>query len=128
MANRLKMEKIEAIKALVQRGWSERRISRELGVHRATVRQYSRCEDGSMCTIPRAGKSGRQSKCALYRESIEEKLRAGLSAERIHQDLVLEAGFEGSYDSVQRFVVPRHIPAGIKCQIQPWGTEGFCRI
>ena len=158
MANRLKMEKIEAIKALVQRGWSERRISRELGVHRATVRQYSRCEDGSMCTIPRTGKeegdranctiprtgkSGRQSKCALYRESIEEKLRAGLSAERIHQDLVLEAGFEGSYDSVQRFVKqlkvrePRRVwrmevDPGEEAQVD-YGTmhildEGGCRL
>ena len=119
MANRLKMEKIEAIKALLRRGWSERRISRELGVHRATVKQYNLVEEGSNCTIPRTGnegadganrtisrtgKSGRQSKCALFGDHIKEKFERGLSAERIHRDLVIESGFEGSYDSVQRFV------------------------
>ena len=119
MANRLKMEKIEAIKSLLRRGWSERGISRELGVHRATVKQYKLGEEGSNCTISRAGNEradganctisrtgriGRQSKCALLGDHIKEKFERGLSAERIHQDLVIESGFEGSYDSVQRFV------------------------
>lgn len=40
MANQLKMAEIQAILALYRRGWSARRIARELGVHRETVGQY----------------------------------------------------------------------------------------
>jgi transposase len=37
MANQLKMASIQAILFLRKRGWSFRRIARELGVHRETV-------------------------------------------------------------------------------------------
>jgi transposase len=40
VANRLKMATVEAIAALVARGWSQRRIARELGVNRETVGRY----------------------------------------------------------------------------------------
>ena len=40
MANRLKMAQQQAVIALAQRGWSYRRIARELGVHRETVARY----------------------------------------------------------------------------------------
>lgn len=40
MANQLKMAEVQAILALAKHGWSARRIARELGVHRNTVRQY----------------------------------------------------------------------------------------
>lgn len=42
MANRLKMAQQHAIVVLAQRGWSFRRIARELGVHRDTVAEYVR--------------------------------------------------------------------------------------
>ena len=44
MANRIKMDKVHAIRMLRRQGWSQRRISRELGVHRRTVRRYVRLE------------------------------------------------------------------------------------
>jgi transposase len=44
MANRLRMAKIQAIKALHARGWRNRRIARELGVDRETVAKYVRAE------------------------------------------------------------------------------------
>ena len=47
--------------------------------------------------------AGRQSLCESVREIIEPKLEAGLSAQRIWQDLTSEHGFEGSYQSVKRF-------------------------
>jgi transposase len=49
MANQLKMADVQAILALVGHGWSYRRISRELGVDRSTVRRYVRlaAADGS---------------------------------------------------------------------------------
>ena len=37
MANRLKVAKVVSISALRERGWSQRRIARELGIDRATV-------------------------------------------------------------------------------------------
>lgn len=42
MANRLKMAKIQAILALKEQGWSDRKIERELGVRRETVASYVR--------------------------------------------------------------------------------------
>jgi transposase len=50
------------------------------------------------------GNLGCRSRCEPYREPIERWLEAGLSGQRIYQDLVCEYGFEGSYDSVKRFV------------------------
>ena len=44
MANQLKMAKIQAIKALHEKGWRNRRIARELEVDRETVAKYVRAE------------------------------------------------------------------------------------
>jgi Helix-turn-helix domain len=41
MANQLKMAEIQAITALLQQGWSQRRIARELGLDRETVARYA---------------------------------------------------------------------------------------
>ena len=40
MANQLKMAQIHSILTLWSRHWSYRRIGRELGVHRETVKRY----------------------------------------------------------------------------------------
>ena len=50
------------------------------------------------------GSAGRQSLCVPLQEIIEAAIVAGLSAQRIYQDLVGGQGFVGSYHSVQRFV------------------------
>ncbi len=50
------------------------------------------------------GRSGPKSQCGSYRETIEKKLDQGLSAVRIHQDLRIDYGFDGSYYSVRRFI------------------------
>ena len=52
MANQLKMAEKQAILALHERGWSRRRIARELGVHRETVGRYV---DGSGGSKPAGG-------------------------------------------------------------------------
>jgi hypothetical protein len=49
-------------------------------------------------------RAGRRSECEPYREAILAKLRQGLSAQRIFQDLAEEHGFPAAYDSVKRFV------------------------
>jgi len=95
------MELQQSIRSLKDKGWSDRRISRELGVNRRTVKRY--CAD-SKCTNPQTGKKGPLSSCEPYREQINEWFDSGLSIERIHHDLSLEHGFGGSYHSVYRFV------------------------
>ena len=48
MSNVLKVSLQEAIRCLHQKGWGQRRIARELGVHRKTIKSY--VEEGSKCT------------------------------------------------------------------------------
>lgn len=121
MANQLKMAMIHAIITLLERGWSHRRIARELGIHRETVARYDRLRrqppakpaistPGSEATglahgPPQGSPSpGRQSHCEPHAEWIKAKLDAGLSAQRIFQDLSSEKDFTGSYSSVKRYV------------------------
>jgi hypothetical protein len=46
MANRLKMAEAQAIIALAQLGWSQRRIAAEVGVDRGTVSRHVRAARG----------------------------------------------------------------------------------
>ena len=153
MSNRLKMADISAIQTLLQRGWSQRRIARELGVNRETVARYAMvldpnpaistagsCADkppdltigpgpvDSKPAISTPGVAGRKSLCDAVADVINEKLDLGLTAQRIHQDLVQEQAFAGSYESVKRFVrrINRNVPLpfrrmecgpGEECQI-----------
>jgi transposase len=151
MANHLKMAERENIVALHRQGWSKRRIARELGVDRGTVRRLLRAmpqphsggvspgvadegaaessktptpnevltgsEGAAEAKAPTPGQvltgsdcagaalAAARSKCEPYRELIEQKIEAGLSAQRIFQDLKEEHGFEGAYHSVQRMVL-----------------------
>lgn len=60
---------------------------------------------GPKAAISTTGSSaGRVSLCREYLPAIEVAVTAGLSATRIHQDLVTEHGFVGSYESVKRCV------------------------
>ncbi len=61
-------------------------------------------------THPQAGSAtrfGPVSSCEPWREQIEQALAQGLSIQRIHQDLVVERQFAGSYFAVRRFVLQR---------------------
>ena len=130
MANELKMAMVNAILTLKERGWSQRRIARELGINRETVARYVRLWQGGSkpatnphtgseasntvtdsCELPPdargdppANRSGPASRCEPYRQLIEEKLKLELSGKRIWQDLRYEHGFDGSYYSVRRFI------------------------
>jgi len=127
MANRLKVAKVLSIKTLHDQGWSQRRIARELGVHRGTVARYLKENAHSLEMAPEPGDSkpakgspgseldqhdskpakaptGSRSSCRPFQETIEAKLEQGLSAQRIFQDLVAEHDFSGKYHSVRRFV------------------------
>ncbi len=121
MANQLRMATVQTILTLHERGWSFRRIARELGIHRETVARYVRlAEQGAIAAhappgagppgadLPKPansppGSAGRISDCEPFREVIIEKLALGLSGVRIHQDLTTEHDAPISYDSVKRF-------------------------
>ena len=120
MANRIKMAEANAIIVLWRRGYSFRRIARELGIHRETASRYVRLEGarskpakvilgagaGDEAKPAKAilGDAGRRSECEPFREVILRKLDLELSAQRIWQDLSAEHGFTASYSSVRRFV------------------------
>ncbi len=63
MANRKEVAVINAIVGLCKRGWSQRRIARELGIDRETVGRYARLwrEGGLNPAIPTPGPRGRPS-------------------------------------------------------------------
>ena len=122
MANELKMAIVNTITELLEKGWKQRRIARELGVNRETVARYARLrlEAGPKPANPTLGSegppspkpanptagflSGPASLCDPFREAITQKLDQGLEGVRIWQDLVSEKGFTGSYSSVKRFL------------------------
>jgi transposase len=119
MTNFLKVSVQETIYSLSDRGWSRRRIARELGVDRETVGRYLRLRAKPAISITGSGKdlfeskpaisiagkgAGRKSQCEPLAEVISAKVEVGLSAQRIYQDLVAESGFIDSYQCVSRFV------------------------
>src|SRR5262245_37997479 len=117
--NQLNVSLQHSISTLAAHGWSQRRIARELGVHRETVGKYPRPADGKPASstpgseasedpkpaISTPGSAtGRTSLCRPWQPQIEAALATGLSAQRIYQDLVCGHGFKGSYQAVKRFV------------------------
>src|SRR5215208_8078199 len=141
MPNYLKMPKKSQVLALLELGWSYRRIEAETGVRRETVSRYDRMRRANAAKtflgsgqsppaespdLPHvadsnaaktfAGSDANPAKtfagsaprprftAAVYRTAIAEKLDAGLSLQRIWQDLIEEYGYGASYESVKRFV------------------------
>lgn len=122
MANQLKMADIQCIVTLAGRGWSRRRIARELGIDRETVARYVRLSAlGQGMAVPNPANAlagngatsgskpaialpGSPSQCEPWRTTIAAKLEQGLSAQRIYQDLASEQGYAGSYYSICRLV------------------------
>ncbi len=88
MSNILKVSLQEAIKSLKERGWSDRRIAKELRLNRRTVKRYgdrpsAKCtisipgsEGGveAKCTISIAGEVSSQAKCT-FRPSAPRRVR-----------------------------------------------------
>ena len=122
MANYLRLSMQQTILALHTKGWSKRRISREVGINRRTITKYIKKNDSkytisttgsvagaedvtnSKCTISTTGSEGRKSLCLKHHDYIKDSISDDFSAQRIYQDLVNERGFNGSYESVKRYV------------------------
>jgi transposase len=142
MANYLKMPKKQQVLALLDLGWSYRRIESETGIRRETVSRYAALRranaaktfpgseaasdvanteiQGSPDSNPAkvfAGSDANPAKtfagsrhaAAIYHDTICEKRDAGLSVQRIWQDLVEEYGYGASYESIKRYL--RSLPA-----------------
>jgi IS30 family transposase len=112
MANQLAMHKSFAISNLHSAGYSERRIAQTLGVSRGAARRHLRRSNANGTKAP-TGSGGQSagpetldaaassgSQCEPFREIILAKYELGLSAKRIHQDLVADHEFDGKYWSV----------------------------
>jgi transposase len=127
MANVLKMTVIQTIHSLRSTGLSFREISRRLGIHRETVARYARMGsesvskpskvlispagseervDGFEVLTGSAGSNGSRNAAAPWLAWILDQRARGLTAKRIHQDLLVE--FSGaakvSYESVRRLL------------------------
>jgi len=92
----------QSIITLHARGWSARRIARELGMHREAVDRELKVSKPAKVTIGSEERS--RSHCEEWRTMIAESLQASLSARRIFQDLQTEKSYAGGYESVKRFV------------------------
>jgi transposase len=124
MGNYLMTTTQQQIGTLLDLGWTQRRIARELGVHRETVGRYARLRSGPAEVIagtanpdedvggvqnrpnPIAGPNpitGPESAAAAHHDFIQRGLEKGLTAQRIWQDLVELHGFAHGYLSVQRY-------------------------
>jgi transposase/5S rRNA maturation endonuclease (ribonuclease M5) len=109
---------------LLDKGVSQREISRKTGVDRKTIHNHSNSpSDEEVATgcgvesgqnpLPRPPGPGQnlpkhaRSACEPHREWIEDQVRLGRNAMAIYQDLVEQFAFTHRYNSVKRFV--RHL-------------------
>jgi IS30 family transposase len=88
MVNRLKMATIDAILMLHAQGWSQRAITRRLGMHRETLSRHVRLANGDSKLVnmlaeelpPDASLAlERQSYCNRFREVLKPRRTAGLA-------------------------------------------------
>jgi hypothetical protein len=127
------MDKSFAINNLRRSGYSERRIAETLGVSRGAIcaplhSNGTKAPTGSGGQTPTLHEASNSTKaptgseanpdvqnttiphdancshCKPFRDLIVAKFNLGLTAKRIHQDLVAEHVFGGKYWSVNRFV------------------------
>lgn len=85
---------------------SQRDIARLLGIHRETVARYLRLAVAKPAKVPTGSEPEpakvptgiflrSRSQCESWRDWIEQGVAAGLTAQRIYQDLVIEHQYVG---------------------------------
>jgi transposase len=127
MGNYLKMPDKRRVLALLELGWSYRRIERETGVRRETVARYDPRRQSNAANLSTGSEStgdgladgetkaanlsagsgqahGPPGAAEPYRKQIEAGLRQGLTAQRIYQDLCELEAYPHQYASVRRYV------------------------
>ena len=90
-----------SVRALHEEGVPKKRIARQLGLDRRTVRKY-------ISRIARGANEPRRSRVASkldpFLDAVASKVAQGLSAVQIYQDLCGTAGFDACYETVKRAV------------------------
>lgn len=89
------------VKTLMDKGYSQRKISRELGISRKTVCKYMYQINTSGVIVP---KITREKILDKYYELIKEWHDMDLTAVLIHEKLLKEKSLDVSYPSVSRYV------------------------
>lgn len=126
------------ILGLLRLGWSERRIARETGHHRKTIRRLKdelEAEGTPQANVAPVSPppevvriqstAASRSACEAHRAFIEAELSKGRNATAIYQDLVEHHGYTGAYNAVKRFVrtlEPDH-EAYAKCRFETTAGE-----
>ena len=143
LGNYLKMADKQRVQALLELGWSYRRIERETGVRRETVAGYDPyrgSKPANLITGPHAKAAnvitgegakparvipGPASVAEPFREVIEASVAKGLTAQRIWQDLREQYGYGHAYPSVMRMVgkLKRRRPEVADVMEHPPGQE-----
>ena len=142
--NELSVSLQHSILTLADGKRSQRDIAKLLGIHRETVARYLRLAGSKPAKVPTGSEVEVESKpailptgsepkpakvpaglfprsrsqCESWRDWIESGVSAGLTAQRIYQDLVSEHQYVGGYDAVKRFVR----------QLRETQPEAFVRI
>jgi transposase len=107
-----RLERYQQARQRHSQGQSIRGIAQEMGLSRNAVRRYLRQDH---CPDWRPGQP-RRTQLDRHQEWIDGQLLAGRdNAAQLHQELT-ERGYEGSYDSVRRFVTRRLAALGQKRQ------------
>ena len=75
MANQLKMATVNAIRTLRERGWSQRRIARTLGVHRETVGRYQIIDKEMFALIEKLARAEHRDRIEALPDNVREKQR-----------------------------------------------------
>ena len=89
------------IKTLSERGYSKRKISKELGIHRDTVTKIlEQASAGKMEPEPLA----RSKLLDQYKEHIEQLIERGKSSVLIHEDLTRKYSVPVAYPTVVKYV------------------------
>jgi transposase len=131
--NVLKVSHLQIIQGFIKVGWTNRHISRVTGIHRDTVAKYRQelqnrpnvPTDVVACQVenppnaptdPPALPITKSDHIRPFTKEIWHKFTAGLTGQRIYQDLVEETGFAGSYDGVKRYLrkLGRIRPEGVE--------------
>ena len=119
--NRLSMDERQSIIGLLRLRWPERRIARETGFHRATIRRIA-CElTAELQSVPEVATDlpRSRSSCEPHGRFIEAEAAKGRNAVAIYQDLVEHHGYDGAYNAVKRFVGKlRPAEAKVSCRFE----------
>ena len=121
MANQLKVAKVLSIQALHARGWSQRRIARELGIHRETVARHLG-EPSKPATVPPGSGAGLElSKPATALTGCDPILEHEPTEDR----LCLTGGITGEMASTgsSPLLMPGDAGSGTRSQCEPYRKE-----